>query len=231
MRHTTIQNTYSAGAIAGAGVVQSTGNFDHVTLDNCRSGGVGGAMTLAFGTEIYVTHTIIKNSYAGSAGGGMYLSVTLGPMVMRNVQFENCRSDGSGGAMHLLSSASPTIDGLIIRDCHAATGGGINFVPGLPTIMNPILLEGCSATETGGSVYVGPGSVINGGFIIRNSKADTAGGGMAVGGGTVNLLPGSSITNSEAKIGGLMEISGVPPGATISSLRLQAALLDHKQPL
>ncbi|MCD4653567.1 right-handed parallel beta-helix repeat-containing protein [bacterium] len=81
---------------------------------------------------------------------------------LRNCIIENCRTTGSyppvpsEGAGLRIWGASPIIENVIIRDCHAEQGGGCNILVNSSPIFRNVRIENCSGGALLASEYCDP---------------------------------------------------------------------------
>ncbi|MCK5174691.1 MAG: choice-of-anchor L domain-containing protein, partial [Planctomycetes bacterium] len=66
----------------------------------------------------------------------------------------NGGSEG-GGAVYVGPGSSPTLTGLVIRDCIAASGGAIYIGSGSSPTISRVTISNCRASSSGGAIYVG----------------------------------------------------------------------------
>ncbi len=98
-----------------------------------------------------------------------------------------------GGAYHVLAGGSLTLEGCVVENSHAQSGGGGIAVAGTLTLSNTIVQNCDGGTDNGGGVWVNNGTATVRDSFIRNNQIDASnglyaggGGGVAVDGGTYN---------------------------------------------
>lgn len=135
--------------------------------------------------------------------------------VVRDLLVDGCSAGSFGGGIYL-NGATPAMERVRLTNSRATLGGGMYLTGSAPQLKN-VIVSGCTAAESGGGIWVGPGSTLAAPLDITNSHVATggSGGGLTVTGGTVNVLPGSRISDCSASTGGLIEVSGADTILTV----------------
>ena len=91
---------------------------------------------------------------SGVAGGGLWLG-NGSKVTAQNLTVNNCSSSASGGGIYVNSSATLSVDGLVLQGCHADSancdGGGISNSGTVN--LRQAKISGCSASRHGAGIF------------------------------------------------------------------------------
>jgi hypothetical protein len=130
------------------------------------------SLYLTTGEIEYILYTIINGDNNGSS-----------VVVFRNGETEDARLTGFtlrngdtdfGGGVYV-NASSPTLDHILITDCHASRRGGGVYATGNSNVtMTNVTIAGNSAEENGGAmnVFAGAGATINSSILYSNDPTD-----------------------------------------------------------
>ncbi|MET7539096.1 hypothetical protein [Streptomyces sp. NPDC005507] len=148
-----------------------------------------------------------------TSGTFRILTVNGGNLTLRSAVLSNGDATGSpvqngaGGAIVVTGNGTLNLSGSVIRNNHAAFGGGVSVFSGSVANLSADTFTGNSATQNGGGL-VSDGTVTVNLSQFRGNSAGSAGGGIAsIGTLTVNV---SNIVNNTAPNGGGGLANGVP---------------------
>lgn len=142
----------------------------------------------------------------GTSGGCMQVS-SAAP-TLRNLRFQQCYAESSGGAISLYSSAQLTDISLLGNRTGAnGLGGGISITGGAPTLTR-VQVTGNSANN-GGGIYLSGGTPQLENLLIQGNQATLGGGLMHVGAATSARVSQATVHANTATSGaGIFVSSG-----------------------
>lgn len=218
----TSTNTDVTKKVYGTGVYVWKGS----TLNVC-GGVITGGETAAFGGTVYAYGTVKMTSGVisggkAAAGGAIYLAAdasnstygaaeltggtVYGGTVSRK-KVDGSYTYGTGGAIHMDSGTSLTIDGVDIVGGKAYRGGGIYAPSGATVTMKSGTISGGIATNQGGGVFLGGTFNMSGGTVTANPNSSIATGkGFRVQNGKLNLSGTAHIISAGGGSGNAVDL-------------------------
>lgn len=161
------------------GVIITNGKNSTITMNdgiirNNHIVGNGGAIRITTNNKLIINGGLITNNYSESTGGAI---TTSGEFIMNGGRIINNTSDGTGGAIKVSARARLEVNGGIIKDNKAKSGGAISVLESSsnePTVINNATIENNEATDNGGAIESDNQLIINN-SIIENNQANIGG--------------------------------------------------------
>ncbi|MGW6140116.1 hypothetical protein [Streptomyces sp. NPDC055140] len=161
------------------------------------------------------TPVVINGNFATISGSGTFRIFTVdgGNLTLRAAVLSNGDATGSsfqngaGGAIVVDGNGTLNLSGSVIRNNHAAFGGGVSVFSGSEAHISGDTFTGNSATQNGGGLVSDGTVTVNLSQFSGNTAGNTGGGIASIGTLTVNI---SNLVNNTATNGGGGLANGVP---------------------
>ena len=174
----------------------------------------GGGVAAHGGAASLVNSTIMSNTAMG--GGGLLLADGANTELL-NTTVANNQAYLFGGGLLIVNSASPRMEGCLIRANRAPSGGGIQTFDALGTLTNSQVTENAAQSGFGGGISLKTSSLTIESSSILSNTASLDGGGIMIDSSAPAMDNCTIRANHARKGGGVYVVNslGILTGNTI----------------
>jgi len=197
-----IKNFTSTQTIHGMAIyIKGETTLNGLQIENCNTGGEGGAIYIDCGSIIIKDSTI---SECGTSSVGGVARIINGNATIINSNISNCYA--SEGAVMRLDSGTLTIKDSVLNNNHSAGVGGALGLHNTKCEIENSELSYNKADTYGGAIYQGEGNslTITNSKFIENSSANFGGAIITLDGSTLNIKSGIFTQNTTQTEGGVV---------------------------
>lgn len=145
----------------------------------------------------------------GKHSGRIFYIVDIEQVVLKNINFVNGNTSGSGGAIFAQNSGIRLINCTFTNNKISGTTGGAVYISSNNTIIKNCLFENNQATSSGGALRInGDKSIIENNIFSYNKATEKLGGAINILGHQNTLVNNSFSNNIAGRDGGAIDIEG-----------------------
>jgi predicted outer membrane repeat protein len=195
-----------------------------VTLTNCDisqntcGSGNAGAVYMNSGNSFSVTSSTISQNQSPSSGGAIYVSSSATATLNDVLMDDNISATGNAGALYFSASNSPLrMTQVRMRRNRSSSSGGAVYINGPATITNCDISQNTATGSGGGAISMGTSTTVT--LVNCTLNRNAAGSGSTVFSGGIFVVQNSIIWNNAP-------VSNIFAGLAQSAITLQNSLID-----